>query len=206
MIKGQLISVICVYNNKNILKKELEVSVDNQRNVKYEKIFIDNRDKKFSSAAKALNYGVSISSGNILIFTHQDIILLENNVFEKLIEYFALLGKDSILGVAGKSSSFPSSTITNILHGKNREYAGKFGYKDNFKVNTIDECFFAITRESFHKLVFDENICFSWHLYGVEYCLEAKKKLDCNSFVVDLSIYHNSAGNRPPCPESCSYP
>ena len=80
-----LISIICVYNNKEILEKYLLESLKTQ-NEEYELILIDNRENKFNSAASALNYGGKKSKGEILIFVHQDVEFYENNL--KDIKYY----------------------------------------------------------------------------------------------------------------------
>ena len=51
-----MFSVICVYNNEEMLNEILLSSLKNQ-NFEYELILVDNTKKQFSSAAKALNFG-----------------------------------------------------------------------------------------------------------------------------------------------------
>ena len=51
-----MLSIICVYNNRDILEKYLLNSLKVQ-SIEYELILIDNTSGKFNSAAKALNYG-----------------------------------------------------------------------------------------------------------------------------------------------------
>ena len=67
-----LISIICVFNDKNILEENLINSLEYQ-NEEYELILLDNRTNKFSSAAEALNFGANQAKGDLFIFSHQDI-------------------------------------------------------------------------------------------------------------------------------------
>ena len=72
------LALICCYNNEKQLN-ELLLDSYNEQDVECEKIFIDNSNNKFSSAAKALNYGASISESNYYIFLHQDIRFLSSD-------------------------------------------------------------------------------------------------------------------------------
>ena len=66
-----MISVICIYNSRELLEKYLLKSL-NIQNMDYEQILVDNSSKKFASAAEALNYGGKKASGQYLICVHQD--------------------------------------------------------------------------------------------------------------------------------------
>ena len=66
------LSVICVYNNKQILESFLLESLKKQ-NINYELILINNVNNEFTSAAKALNYAATKATGDYLLFVHQDI-------------------------------------------------------------------------------------------------------------------------------------
>jgi len=49
-------SIICAYNNKEILEKFLHSSLEKQTQ-KYQLILLDNAKNQFKSAAEALNFG-----------------------------------------------------------------------------------------------------------------------------------------------------
>ncbi len=115
------LALICCYNNEKQLN-ELLLDSYNEQDVECEKIFIDNSNNKFSSAAKALNYGASISKSNYYIFLHQDIRFLSSDSLKKL--YEELKKCDGILGVAGVKEN-EKKVFTSILHGPNKEIAGK---------------------------------------------------------------------------------
>lgn len=115
------LALVCCYNNEKQLN-ELLLDSYNKQNVECEKILIDNSDNKFSSAAKALNYGASISKSNYYIFLHQDIKFLDSNVLKNF--YEELKECKGILGVAGVKED-EKKVFTSIVHGENKEIAGK---------------------------------------------------------------------------------
>ena len=69
-----MISIICIYNNRNILDNYLLKSLE-RHNTDYELILVDNTENKFTKAADALNYGAKNAKGEFLMFVHQDIDL-----------------------------------------------------------------------------------------------------------------------------------
>ena len=94
-----MISIICVYNNKEILENYLLKNLSTQ-SVEYELILIDNTNGKFKSAAEALNYGGKKANGNYLMFVHQDVDLCSNNTLDYIEN---ILESISNLGIAGSS-------------------------------------------------------------------------------------------------------
>ena len=115
------LALICCYNDEKQLN-ELLLDSYNEQDVECEKIFIDNSTNRFSSAAKALNYGTSISKSNYYIFLHQDIKFLSSDSLKNF--YEELKKCDGILGVAGVKEN-EKKVFTSIVHGKNKEIAGK---------------------------------------------------------------------------------
>ncbi|MDP3066981.1 MAG: hypothetical protein Q8N08_09620 [Methanobacteriaceae archaeon] len=69
-----MISVVCVYNDQNILDKYLLHSLKYQEN-SYELILLDNTQNQFKSAAEAPNYGGGQATGTYIMFIHQDLEL-----------------------------------------------------------------------------------------------------------------------------------
>lgn len=99
-----MISVVCVYNNEEILKNWLLKSLNSQT-ASYEFIPVNNNEKKFTSAAEALNYGGALANGQYIMFVHQDIDLLSNTFLadaEKILDGLDNLG---VAGVAGVSEN-----------------------------------------------------------------------------------------------------
>ena len=64
-----MIAVVCVWNNQDC---------------DYELISIDNRNHTFTSCVAALNYGADHSTGEILVFVHQDISFEKNHLSKNL--------------------------------------------------------------------------------------------------------------------------
>ncbi len=186
-----MISVICVYNNKKILENCLLKSIKNQT-TKVELILLDNIERRFKSAAEALNYGGEQANGKYLMFVHQDIILYSNLWTEKVERMLDKLPNFGIVGVAGKCKNI-NAAITNIEHGIPKKAAGEIHIKKSEKVQTVDECLIIIPKTVFGILQFDEKVCSDWHLYAVDYCLSVKK-LGFDSYVIPIFAYHKSLG------------
>lgn len=77
------ISLITVYNNEKLVR-EMTDSAAVQQGVSVEYILLDNRGRKFESAAAALNEGIEKSTGEVLVFLHQDIEFLSEGVLEDI--------------------------------------------------------------------------------------------------------------------------
>ena len=186
-----MISIVCVYNNKEILNNYLIKSLKNQT-AKFETILLDNRQGHFKSAAEALNCGGKKAKGDYIMFAHQDVDLYSNTWLEEVEEMLDKLPNLGIAGVAGKSKN-NEGVITNIKHGSPPRFAGKIQFEKPTKVQTVDECLIIIPKSVFIKLQFDEDTCNDWHLYAVEYCLSIQK-IGFNSYVIPEFIYHKSPG------------
>ena len=186
-----MISVICIYNNKEILDNYLIKSLRNQTN-KFEIILLDNRQRHFRSAAEALNYGGRKAKGDYIMFVHQDVDLYSNTWLEEVEKILDKLSNLGIAGVAGKSEN-KTGVITNIKHDNPPRFAGKIQIGTPAKVQTIDECLMIIPKYIFNTLQFDEEVCDGWHLYAVDYCLSAKR-LGFDIYVMPIFIYHRSPG------------
>ena len=189
------VSIICVYNNSDVLNDCLLKGLRNQSNQDYELILIDNRKNEFSSAAKALNYGASKATTNHLVFSHQDIRMDVPTVIDTIIKYF-----DSNLKVFGSSGvcKFNAKMISNVYTANYDDnfYANKLCKRINepVLVETLDECFFCIDKDTFYSLgKFDEILCDNWHMYCVDLSLTAKER-GVKVYSVPLTLFHKSGG------------
>lgn len=187
-----LISIICVFNNKDILEKYLLKSLKTQEE-EYELILIDNRKNKFTSAASALNYGGKKAKGELLLFVHQDIEFYEDNL-KDIIYYYKNTDKLGIAGVTGVSKENNGRTITNIYDGIPRTKASNYNFNKIIEIQTIDELLLIIPRKVFEKYKFDEETCDNWHLYGADYCLNVKLK-GFSVVLYPITLYHVSNGS-----------
>lgn len=184
-----MISIVCVYNNEEILNKYLIKSLKSQTE-DYELILLDNTNKKFKSAAEALNFGGKKANGNYIMFVHQDVDLYNDHFLKDAENCLNSLSHLGIGGVAGKSKD-RNGVITNIKHGYPLTYAGEFQIKKPYLVQTLDECLILIPKSVFKLLEFDEDTCNDWHLYSVDFCLSLNQ-LKLNAYVLPLPIYHVS--------------
>lgn len=182
-----MISIICPYNNEEVLKMLIK-SLKIQDYMDYELILVNAKEKGFESAAESLNYGASISKGDILVFTHQDIELLDKSILSKIVEY-CNANDFGIAGVAGKKAD-EKYCMTSVLVGKNRKPGGKYITTCICETQTLDECFFIIKKDEFKGFT---DYGKTWHFYAVDYSLQSlnngKKVL-----LFPLDIYHLSPG------------
>lgn len=191
-----MISVICVYNNTEILDEYLLKSLKNQT-VKFELIALDNTQGKFKSAAEALNHGGKQVKGKYIMFVHQDADLSSNSWLEdaeKMLDPISNLG---IAGIAGMSETGNSNKERgrNIIKHGDPPIIWSWGnpIQEPDPVQTLDECLVIIPKSVFNVLQFDEKVCDDWHLYAVDYCLSVRR-LNLDAYVLPLFIHHKSRG------------
>jgi len=188
LLRYNMISIICIYNNKKILENYLLNSLKYQ-NIDYELILIDNTTGEFKSAAEALNYGGKKAKGNYLMFIHQD-FELESNALDGLERTLNSLSNLGIAGVAGKYDYF---LISKIKTGVPPIFPGCLPFEEPLKVQTLDECLIIIPQTVFHTIKFDEITCDNWHLYATDYCLSVQEE-GFDVYVIPLTGYHVSPG------------
>lgn len=183
-----MISIICCANNLEVYRNMLLESLENQ-NEPYEVILIDNTFNKHKSAAEALNFGARQAKGDYLVFAHQDIQFNNLNFLRNIKSYINRL--NGIVGLAGIKDS--QGVLTNLTQGEHYQNGGEHKIDSPVEVQTLDEVFIACRKEVYELIKFDEKICNDWHLYGVDFCLSAKK-IGIQSFVVPEVIHHKSGG------------
>lgn len=192
MNKGKKISIVCVYNNSSQFNNQLKKSLEKQ-DIDYELIAIDNSGHRFSSAAKALNYGSRKAKGDILIYSHQDIYLKRIDEVRRFAEAVDKCQIGSIIGTQGVRE--PSKIYySNLTAGADYDEKIIQDYEERlYEVSCVDEGFFGMKRETWDALQFNEELCDNWHLYCVEMCLHTRKKGD-EVYVFPLQLHHFSMG------------
>ncbi|KAF5068363.1 Glycosyltransferase like family protein [anaerobic digester metagenome] len=175
----------------DILDEFLIKSLKNQ-SVEYELILIDNTKGRFSSAAEALNDGGSKAKGDYIMFVHQDVDLKSDTWLEDAEKIMNSLDNLGIAGVAGRIKN-KKGTITNMEDGTPPTRISESTVKVPVKVQTLDECLFIIPKNLFDSSNFDEKTCDDWHLYAVDYSLNAKRS-GFDVYVIPSFIYHRSPG------------
>lgn len=183
-----MISVICVFNNKEVLKKNLLRSLKRQ-DCKYDYVGIDNTDHRFKSAAEALNYGFTLTNpkSKYVFFVHQDILLENKNSLDKIESEILKIKNLGIAGFAGKD-------YKNIQIGYIQSCGKPWGSPINKyeEVFTLDELGLIIPKNVFNKHKFDSDVFDGWHCYGVDYSLWAHNN-NLKVVVLPVWINHNSA-------------
>ena len=190
-----MISIVCVYNNRKILKDNLLKSLQNQT-FRYELILVDNTKGTFESAAKALNFAARKANGKYSVFVHQDVDLCSSTWLEeaeKILDYISNLGIAGVSGARKTKSSEKLEVITNIKHGIMPRNASNVSLGKPEVVQTVDECLVVIPKSLFKMLKFDEKTCDDWHLYAVDYSLNVKN-YGFDAYAIPMFAYHRSAG------------
>lgn len=190
-----MISVICVYNKKEIAENFLKNSIKQQKNCEYELIFIDNRKQIYINASDAINVGINRAKGDIIIWCHQDITLEDNQTFYKIEEYLHKNKECGILGVAGtkKENKRKKIVLTNMVHGKNKTLAGNKKIYEPEECETLDECILAIRKEVFYNCNLEKSNIDTWHLYGTEYSIKVSQN-GYKVIVFPIKCWHLSEG------------
>lgn len=189
-----MIHLFCIWNRNEVLQKMLISSIKNQI-ADYELHLIDNSDNRYASAAIAYNEEVGKSQlqhDDCLVFLHQDIGFIESNTllnFEKQLKE----NPNTILGLAGMPVD--GKTISNLKYMNNGEYITATRLSEIKEVESLDECFFAMSYNLFNKIKFDNQVCFHWHLYAVDICLQAKTQYNSNVCVLPNEAYHKLKGD-----------
>jgi hypothetical protein len=178
-----MLSIVCVYNNEEVLETRLLASLKNQK-TNYDLILVKNDDGSFPNASSALNYGASQAKGNYLIFAHQDVSLLGDTWLENV---EILLNKYQPTGWVGNSGV----TDKGKAHGFMIDSARLFGepFEGLIEVQTLDEVLLICQRQT-DEDYFDPNIP-SWHAYGVDACCQAIREGKKN-YVLSFPIWHDS--------------
>ena len=148
---------------------------------------LNNKELGFSSASETLNYGVENTKGDIIVFVHQDIELLDRDLLKNLVEYCDNY-EFGIGGVAGVVES-TKKVYSSVVNGENRVQAGE-PISEPVKVDACDECLFFVKRKDFLGF---ENLGNTWHLYSIEYSMRCQDK-GKSAFVFPLPVFHLSPG------------
>ena len=171
---------------------DLRKSANCLKDYEIEWVLIDNRNNIFTSAAAALNYGFNESSSSIVVFLHQDIILYDQETIDRAV---AAAESGFIAGFAGRLS-VGGNVVSTIFDGekKDRKYSYDFRDQDWLRVLTCDECFVAMTRDTYTKVEgFDQDNFDGWHLYVVDMTLRAAQK-QIPVVAVRANSWHRSHG------------
>lgn len=187
-----LFSIITIVNKEDIyngFKKSLAM----QEGVNYELIKINNDHNQFTSAREAYNDAVKKAHGNYFIFLHPDMRFLDKFALRDVLSQVVEIKDLGIAGVSGclfETHHHKSTLVTSILQGDPAHHFGHLIDKVT-KVQTVDECFFVMSREFYNQHPFSDIK--GWHMYAVEQCLVALLNNKMN-YVIPARMWHYSTG------------
>lgn len=187
-----MISIICVYNDKNSLKNQLIKSLNQFEKKNFELILLDSAIYGFKCSAEGLNCGVQKANGDVLIFTHQDIFIKNEKEFYDFCNFIEKSNIGTIVGAAGAVEG-KKDNYTNYSTGEELNISDVNRVDGIKEVSCIDESFFGMKKETFIRHPFDTKLCDNWHLYAVEISLFARKN-GKKVFVYPIQIHHYSNG------------
>jgi GT2 family glycosyltransferase len=173
--------------------------------VPMEYIRIDNQDNRYGICA-AYNEGVRRATGDVLVFAHEDAFCMEGNWGEKLLSKFSdpSIG---LVGVAGTEYLFADvpgwvAAGRPFIHGHviheldmgNTYHLTVFNWdKKDTEVVAVDGLFFAVRRDLFKTIRFDEEIFDRFHFYDLDICMQVRRTHRC-LVTWDLLVKHQSGG------------
>ena len=80
-----MFNIVCITNNRNILEKYLERSLNDQDQKYFKRFYLD-FDQNLKSLPKQFNQNLDQLTNDYTLFVHHDVEILENNFFSKLIK------------------------------------------------------------------------------------------------------------------------
>lgn len=182
-----VISVICPWTDDRVRKELLEASLDRQTFRDFELIPLNNRELGMDRASAVLNEGVRRARGEMLVFAHQDVELLDPDFLGRLWEY----GRAYDFGIGGVAGPVDGmeTVWASVVQGEKREQVG-VKLEVPREADSCDECLFFIKKKGFMGFA---DLGATWHFYAVEYSLhcrtEGKKVM-----LFPLPVYHASPG------------
>lgn len=156
------------------------------------------------SLAEGYNRGIEKSSGDIVIFSHDDIEILSHDFNEKLKKH---LNTYDIIGVAGTThltgalwvrAGIPHlhGIVAHFIKRDNCYSIQIYGaYKKHvLNIQALDGLFFAVRRKVLETICFDEIMFDGFHLYDVDFTFSSYLAGFSIAVCNDISIIHMSSG------------
>ncbi len=186
------LSVLTIVNRQDVFDG-FRKSLESQEGVDYELLPIFNLKGEYDSARRAYNEAAGEAEGTFLLFSHPDIRFLKPDALKRLIQQAENLQDFGVIGVAGakKKEDGTGEILAGIVHGTNQDRFGNRQIESPEEVQTVDECLFLVRREYFRDHPFVEKP--GWHLYAVDYCLDAILNGKKN-YAVPAEVWHMSDG------------
>jgi GT2 family glycosyltransferase len=159
------------------------------------------------SLAEGYNRGIRCAEGKIIIFCHDDIEFVNNNVADIIKED---LNEYDVVGVAGTSRLTDGAWISagqpyvhgQVAHGDTGQNKGYnlcvygLGRDDAIVpgIQALDGLFFAVNRQVVNALAFDEALFDGFHLYDLDFTYSAYLKGYRIAVDHRINLIHYSGG------------
>lgn len=184
-------------------------NVDKTVGAACEYVQIDNSDSARGICA-AYNEGADRSRGEVLVFVHEDVFFMEPGWGRALGRLFADRSV-GLVGVAGTQYLFaddlrwhvagPPFTRGRVVHeldqGQTRILTVFCWDKSDAEVVAVDGLFFAIRRELFGGIRFDQELFDGFHFYDLDISMQVRRTHRC-VVTWDILLKHLSAGRHDP--------
>jgi len=171
-----------------------------------EYVRINNSDNAYSLCS-AYNEGVDCSQGEILVFVHEDVFFMEPGWGDVLSHKFKNDPMIGLIGVAGSqylASHHPAWIAAgqpfirgHVVHetqgGDNYRMSVFSPDKTDAEVVAVDGLFFAIRRDLFEHIRFDDRTFDGFHFYDLDICMQIR---ETHKLIITWAILvkHLSAG------------
>ena len=168
-------------------------------------VCIDNSDGRRGICA-AYNAGVEKAGGEILVFMHEDVFFMER-AWDKLLEHKFTDPSIGLIGVAGTQYLFPDppgwvvagrpfikgKVIHETDNGADFHLTVFSWDKTDSDVVAVDGLFFAVRRDLFSRIRFDETTFDGFHFYDLDLCMQVR---ETRRLIVtpDIILKHRSGG------------
>lgn len=180
-------SIITLVRDLNLYKEFLNSIQDQIGSHTIELIAIPNFNNTFESAYEGLNIGRNVSSGDILIYCHEDIEVSKTwfNDIKSTINKLSVNNKIGVLGMAGVSTV---NTQAFYLNGSLYNHLPEF-----VECQSLDELCLITLKENNFK--FMEDRFNGFHFYGADLCFNASLK-GFKNFAFRSITTHKSDGSK----------
>lgn len=170
-----MVSVICVYNDRELFASILKQSLERQDSCTFEVVTLDNCNSAYRSAPEAFLQAIRRAKGDLLLFVHQDVELYEPNALAQLWSHFKKSQNgimNSAVGVSGAylCKDWTGRTGVRVVSSEGFLENGRPPTHGNVghgvrEVQTFDECLFALPRRLLDFSSFQDIPDAPWDLY-----------------------------------------
>lgn len=178
-MKNRFISIITCVNNDTTYKRMKEYMGNATIPEGYEIEYIDIRDAR--NMCEGYNRGMVEAQGDIKIYMHQDVYILNDNLLQVLVDLF----KDSSIGVVGFAGA--KNIPTSGKYSSSKDKCGYIkhymspGYLEEWRFGSFDkryeevDCVDGLFMATQYDISWREDILKHWHFYDIAQCIEFRR-------------------------------